>query len=74
VMQMWLFFTRRLRLWLLLSVALPLTRTVVHRLATAAERRDPASRSSRALRHADSAVTAASRRTRRSHRRLPRAR
>jgi hypothetical protein len=59
---MWAFFSRRLRMWLLLAIALPLTRTVVHRLALAAERRDPSTRTARALVHADSTVTAVSRR------------
>jgi hypothetical protein len=60
---MWAFFSRRLRLWLLLAIALPLTRALVHRLALAAERRDPSTRTARALNQADSAVTAVSRRT-----------
>ena len=29
---MWAFFSRRLRIWLLLAIALPLTRAFVHRL------------------------------------------
>ena len=60
---MWVFFARRLRLWLLLAVALPLSRALVHRLALAAEHRDPSTRTARALHQADSAVTAVSRRT-----------
>jgi len=60
---MWAFFSRRLRLWLLLAIALPLTRALVHRLAVAAGRRDPATRRAKALHQADSAVTAVSRRT-----------
>lgn len=60
---MWLFFTRRLRTWLLLAIALPLARAVVHRLALAAERRDPSTRTARTLHQADSAVAAVSRRT-----------
>ena len=59
---MWAFFSRRLRMWLLLAIALPLTRAVVHRLALAAERRDPSTRTAKALFKADSAVTAVSRR------------
>ncbi len=59
---MWAFFSRRLRMWLLLAVALPLTRAVVHRLALAAVRRDPSTRTAKALFKADSAVTAVSRR------------
>ena len=59
---MWLFFTRRLRMWLLLAIALPLTRALVHRLALAAERRDPSTRTAKALHQADSGVTAVSQR------------
>jgi hypothetical protein len=59
---MWVFFTRRLRLWLLIAVALPLARAVVHRMALAAGQRDPSARTARVLRKADSAVTAASQR------------
>ena len=40
-------------MWLLLTIAVPLTRTVVHRLADAADRRDPRSRTARALHQAD---------------------
>ena len=56
-------------MWVLLAVALPLARTVVHRMALAADRRDPRSRSARALRQADSTVTAVSRRVSRRDRR-----
>ena len=66
---MWAFFSRRLRMWLLLAIALPLTRALTHRLALAAERRDPSTRTARALHHADSAVTAASRRAARGQKR-----
>jgi hypothetical protein len=59
---MWAFFSRRLRMWLLLAIALPLTRAVVHRLALAAEHRNPSTRTAKTLHQADSAVTAASRR------------
>ena len=59
---MWVFFTRRLRMWLLLAVALPLARALVHRLALAADRRDPSTRTAKALHQADSAVTSVSRR------------
>jgi hypothetical protein len=59
---MWMFLSRRLRAWVLLCIALPLARVLVHRLALAAERRDPSARTARALRQADSAVTAVSRR------------
>ena len=60
---MWVFLFARMRRWMLLAIALPLARLVVHRLAQAAERRDPSARTARALHHADSAVTAVSRRT-----------
>jgi hypothetical protein len=67
---MWAFFSRRLRTWLLLAIALPLTRALVHRLALAAGRRNPSTRAAKALHQADSAVTAVSRRTaRRTERR-----
>jgi hypothetical protein len=59
---MWVFFTRRLRAWLLIAIALPLARAVVHRMALAAGQRDSSARTARVLRKADSAVTAASRR------------
>ncbi len=59
---MWAFFSRRLRMWLLLAIALPLTRALVHRLALAARRRDPSTRTAKALHQADSTVTAVSRR------------
>jgi hypothetical protein len=49
-------------MWLLLAIALPLTRALVHRLALAAERRDPSTRTAHTLLRADSAVTAVSRR------------
>jgi hypothetical protein len=62
-LAMWAFFSRRLRMWLLLAIALPLTRALVHRLALAADRRDPSTRTAKTLHQADSAVTAVSRRT-----------
>jgi len=61
-------------MWLLLAIALPLTRTLVHRLADAADRRDPRSRTARALHQADSTVTAVSRRASRQDRRSGRGR
>jgi hypothetical protein len=59
---MWVFFSRRLRRWALLAIAVPLARLLVHRLALAADRRDPSARTARTLHQADSAVTAVSRR------------
>ena len=54
-------------MWLLLAIALPLTRALVHRLALAAKRRDPATRTAKALFRADSAVTAVSQRAARKN-------
>jgi len=59
---MWAFFSRRLRMWLLLAIALPLTQALIHRLAKAADRRDPYTRTAKTLHRADSAVTGVSRR------------
>jgi hypothetical protein len=60
---MWIFFTRRLRRWVLLAIAFPAIRLVVRRLALAADHRDPASRTARTLHQVDSGVTAVSRRS-----------
>jgi hypothetical protein len=60
---MWLLISKRIRTWLLLTVGLPLTRLAVHRLAVAADRHDESARTTRALRKADSAITAVSRHT-----------
>jgi hypothetical protein len=59
---MWVLLLARMRRLVLLAIALPLARMVVHRLALAADRRDPSARTARALRRADSAVTTVSRR------------
>jgi hypothetical protein len=59
---MWVFFSRRLRMWLLLAVGLPLARVLVHRLALAASHRDPSTRTARTLHQADSAVTSVAQR------------
>ncbi len=67
---MWVFLFARVRRWLLLIIALPLARLVIHRLALAAGRRDPSARTARALHHADSVVTAVSRRASRRGQRL----
>jgi hypothetical protein len=60
-LDMWVLLSVRLRRWLLMVIALPLARFLVHRLALAADRRD--ARSARLLHRADSAVAAVSRRT-----------
>jgi hypothetical protein len=69
---MWLFFTKRLRTWLLLAIALPLAGRVIHRLTVAAERRDESAPPARLLRRADSAVSAVNRRGSRKARRASR--
>ena len=68
--NMWIFLTRRLRRWVLLAIALPAARLLVHRLALAAEHRDQSTRTARTLHQVDSAVTAVSRRSRRKVTRL----
>jgi hypothetical protein len=64
---MWALLSGRVRTWLLITIALPLARLLVHRLAVSAERHD--ARSARLLRRADSAVTTVSRRGGRKTRR-----
>ena len=68
-LNMWVFLSARLRTWLLLAIALPLARLLVHRLAVAAERHDPSARRAKLLHRADSAVTAVSGRSSRKARR-----
>jgi hypothetical protein len=46
---MWLFFTRRLRMWLILSVVVPLTSGVLRKVGRRLERRNGPSKVSRAL-------------------------
>jgi hypothetical protein len=46
---MWLFFTRRLRMWLILTVLVPLGSGALRRLGRALERRGGPSGTSRAL-------------------------
>jgi hypothetical protein len=46
---MWLFFTRRLRMWLILTVVVPLTSGLLRRVGQSLERRNGPSRASRAL-------------------------
>lgn len=60
---MWFFLFKRVRTKLMLLIALPVARIVVHKLALVAEQRN--ARSARVLHHADVAVTSASRRNRR---------
>jgi len=46
---MWLFFSRRLRMWLILTVVVPLTTGVLRRVGRSLERRRGPSGASRAL-------------------------
>jgi hypothetical protein len=46
---MWLFFTRRLRMWLILTVVVPLTSGLLRRVGQSLERRNGPSGVSRAL-------------------------
>ena len=46
---MWLFFTRRLRMWLILTVVVPLTTGVLRKVGRRLERRSGPSVVSRAL-------------------------
>jgi hypothetical protein len=46
---MWLFFSRRLRTWLILTVLVPLTTGLLRRVGRSLERRNGPSRVSRAL-------------------------
>ena len=66
---MWIFLSARLRTRLLLAIAVPMARLLVHRFAVAAERYDPSARTAKLLRRADSAVTAVSGRSSRKARR-----
>ena len=66
---MWVFLSARLRTWLLLAIALPLARLLVHRLAVAAERHDPSARGANLLRRTDLALTGLSGRSSRRARR-----
>jgi hypothetical protein len=46
---MWLFFTRRLRMWLILTVVVPLASGLLRRIGLRLERRNGPSRASRTL-------------------------
>jgi hypothetical protein len=61
----WALLSTRLRTWLLLAIALPLVRMIVHRLSAAADRRDPKATTSKLIRHADTALASTSRRRKR---------
>lgn len=66
---MWLFLSRRIRMWLLLAVGLPLARTLVHQLSAATQRRSPTSGAARLLGRADSALAGLANKANRRRRR-----
>lgn len=66
---MWVFLTRRLRIWVLLAIVVPLVRVLVHRLAVVASKRNPRATTARWLQNADSAVTSVSQRAKQARRR-----
>lgn len=53
---MWVFLSSRIRTWVLLAVALPLTRGLVHKIAASTQHRHPDARASRVLGRTDTAV------------------
>lgn len=53
---MWALLSTRLRTWLLLAVALPLLRAILHRLATRAHSRSPGATTTRLLTRAGATV------------------
>jgi hypothetical protein len=56
-------------MWVLLAIAVPLARVLVHRLAVAANKRSPDASTTRLLQNADSAVTSVSQRAKQARRR-----
>ena len=65
---MWLFLTRRLRMWLILTVLVPLGSGVLRRIGTALEQRNGSTGISRALLKAGELGDRARARTRRGRR------
>lgn len=65
---MWVFLSARLRTWLLIAIALPLARTLVHRAAASSQRRRPGTALGAWLQRADAALMATSRRASRRRR------
>jgi hypothetical protein len=63
---MWLFFTRRLRMWLILTVLVPLGSGILRRVGLAVERRHGSNGVSRALLKAGELGDRARRRGRRA--------
>lgn len=59
---MWVLLSSRVRTWVLLAVALPLTRRLAHSVATRLERRSPDATLTVAARRVDDALTSLSQR------------
>jgi hypothetical protein len=59
---MWVLLSSRLRTWLLMAIALPLIRMLVHRIAERAQRRAPQSSTAKLAGRADAALTSLTRR------------
>lgn len=57
---MWMLASRRIRAWVLLAVALPLVRTVVHKAVIREQSRRPDAMPARLLARTDSALTTVS--------------
>jgi hypothetical protein len=53
---MWLFLSRRLRMWIAAAILLPALRSVLHRLARRQIERRPGALSTKGLRRADEAL------------------
>jgi hypothetical protein len=53
---MWLFLSRRIRMWLLLAIGIPVVRFVLRKIAARAAAHDSTSRAASALNRADSAL------------------
>lgn len=66
---MWMFLSRRIRTWVLLAVALPAARMLVHKAAIREQTRSPDATPARLLGRADSALTTVSGRATRGQKR-----
>jgi len=54
---MWVLLSTRLRTWLLLAIAVPVARSIIHRAAQRAAAKDPGSGTSKMLTRADSTLS-----------------
>lgn len=55
---MWALLSSRLRTWLLVAIAVPLARAIVHRLSVNADQRNPHAGTSKLIRRADATLAA----------------